>query len=657
MKNSFSFLKWGWTVVSQSILSGVVAGFLMGVLEIFILAFWSLHMARGLLIPGIIFYCLLWSVIALGLGVVAGGIAVVRKSTNMRELLMRSQIAILLPSILFMTVGGYINVSVLPSYKDPRSLAFIAFFFLVNLALGAWIFRRGAVWFSGQWQKRPLLLRFSFLCLMAAGIGFFSFNPFGAEKTDASSIAASADLPNILLISVDALRPDHTFLGNYERDTTPHLKEFAKESVVFDNAFANSSWTRASVSTMFTSLYPTSHTNNGVGSELSSAAFTLPKALKTKGYATGVFSANAFVAPVFGFGSGVDRFYHKQVSVYGQLIMGHVLGSLRKYSPFINELNIFFESIEIPFLGQARKTTKAEGLNRAFLDWTSGLKGQPFFAYFHFMETHTPYSTPAPFDRKFIDPSYTGTLPDDQPLHEPFYPLTKAISLPEDEYERLVAQYDGNIAYVDHRLNELFQALRERDLLDNTLVIITADHGEEFYEHYGWGHGKSLYREVIHVPMIVRYPAQFPQGKVSQANVQHIDLLPTILDLTGIPAPKHLEGRSFVSLAKNPDDPGEPRTLYSEVIHENSYARTVIDKNLKLIELHVYGKEKQLLFDLTADPKEQNPLDLKVHPESGRLKQLLDSFYKRAAGKMLGSKSVEIDQETLERLKTLGYVK
>ncbi len=657
MKNSFSFLKWVWTVVGQSIFSGVVLGFLMGVFEIFILAFRSVLTARALLIPSIVFYCLLWSVIALSIGLVAGGIAVLRKSTNMRELLMRSQIAILLPLILFMTAGGYINVSVLPSYKDPRSLAFIAFFFLLNLAWGIWIFRRGAVWFSLQWVKSTRLLRFSFLAFMTAGIGFFSYGSLDREKANAPSANISAGLPNIVLISVDALRPDHTFLGAYERDTTPHLKEFAKESVVFDNAFANSSWTRASVSTMFTSLYPTSHKNNGLGSELAQAAFTLPKALKTKGYATGVFSANAFVAPVFGFGSGVDKFYHKRVSVYGQLIMGHVLGSLRKYSPFLNKLNIFFESIEIPFLGEAGKTTKAEGLNDAFLDWTSGLKGQPFFAYFHFMETHTPYATPAPFDRKFVDPSYTGPLPNDQPLHEPFYPLTKAIALPEKEYDNLVAQYDGNIAYVDHRLNELFQALRERDLLDKTLVIITADHGEEFYEHYGWGHGKSLYREVIHVPMIVRYPAQFPQGKVSQANVQHIDLLPTILELTGIPAPKHLEGRSFASWAKNPDDPGEPRTLYSEVIHENSYARSVIDKNLKLIELHVYGKEKQLLYDLTADPKEQNPLDLKVHPESVRLKQLLDSFYKRAVGKMLGSKSVEIDQETLERLKTLGYVK
>ncbi len=657
MKNSFGFLKWVWTVVSQSIFAGVLAGFLMGVVEIFILAFWSIHMARGLLIPAIIFYCLLWSVLALGLGGGVGGIATLRKWPNLRDLLMRSQLAILLPAVIFVTVGGYMNVRFFPSYKDPRSLAFIAFFFMANMAWGIWIFHRGAVWFSSQWLKCPNFLRFSFLALIAAGIGFFSFGSLESEKANMSSSNASASLPNILLISVDALRPDHTFLGHYERDTTPHLKEFAKESVIFDNAFANSSWTRASVTTMFTSLYPTSHGNNGLGSEISDAAFTLPKALKTKGYATGVFSANAFVSPVFGYGSGVDKFYHKQISIFGQLILGHILGSIRKYSPFLKELNKFLESVEIPFWGQARKTTQAEGLNNAFLDWIASLNNQPFFAYFHYMETHTPYATPPPFNRKFVKPSYAGPEQHDYPLHEPFYPLTKAIALPEDKYENVVAQYDGNIAYVDHRLNELFEALRERHLLDKTVVIITADHGEEFYEHYGWGHGKSLYREVIHVPMIVRYPAFFPQGKVSQANVQHIDLLPTILDLTGVPAPKHLEGRSFVPLAKNPDDPGDTRPLYSEVIHENSYARTVIDKNLKLIELHVYGKEKQLLYDLTADPKEQNPLDLKTHPESVSLKQLLDSFYKRAEGKMLGSKSVEIDQETLERLKTLGYVK
>ncbi len=219
-----------------------------------------------------------------------------------------------------------------------------------------------------------------------------------------------------------------------------------------------------------------------------------------------------------------------------------------------------------------------------------------------------------------------------------------------------MAQYDGNITFVDSVLGELFQNLKDEGLYDRTLIIVTSDHGEEFYDHGGWGHGQSLYNVLLHVPLLMRYPPLFSAGVRTPIVSRHVDLLPTILDFSAIPAPDSIEGKSLIPQIKNPGSGTDPRPVYSEVLHGKDYARALQRDNDKVMEVHDRSKEAQLFFDLAQDPGEKNPLKREEHPKGAELKKLLSFFQQKAQEKAMKGQSVEIDKETKERLKALGYL-
>lgn len=659
MKKRFETVKLFVGVLLQGVLSGVAVGCLAGFLEVMVIPETPAGIKTSLLIPAMLFYSLFWSAAALLFGGVLFTVSkLCRASLSTGEHLTRWYFAVLIPVSLFSIGGGHANLRFLPAMTHPISLGFNLCFFIANVFLGYWIYHDGVSRVSRFVRGRPRWVWIS-LALGIFGMGLmFVVSSWNKEKTRAiipPAVVSSA--PNVLVLTIDALRPDHMSLYGYSRSTTPHIDQLAKEGVSFLNAFVNSSWTRASVASLFTSLYPSTHGVNGIASGLSPSLSPLPKLMKAQGYATGIFSANPFISPLFGYGSGVDRFHSRQVSIFNELILGHIFLALRKYSPALHWFYSTLENLELPFGGENRETTQASELNQAFLNWVETLDNRPFFAYFHFMETHTPYSPHPPFDQKFVDPNYSGPPQTDAPIFEAFYPFTKAEALPPEKFDNLVAQYDGAIAYVDDQLGKLFHELKKRGLYDHTIIMVTADHGEEFYGHKGWGHGKSLFNEVIRVPLVIRYPNLFRGGQNLQTVVRHIDLMPTILEWAGAPAPDSAEGRSFASLMREPDEATVSPPVYSEVIHENSYARSVIENGLKLIEVHVYDQEAWLLYDLLQDPHEQNPLNVETHPMAPKLKQLISSFSKRAVLKAVTPEKAEIDSDTVERLRSLGYVR
>lgn len=643
----------------QGLLTGAAIGCLTGLLEVTALLPKTGGTAINFLIPAMGFYGTVWAVLAVGFGVTLFVIArLFNKPVTAGEPLTRWYLAVLIPLSLFIVGGGHINMWFLPASTDWRSLLFDAIYLLMNVWLGSWLYHHGV---SRTWRFLRRCSPRLWLALVAGalvgGVLTGSLSIWNRHRIAQSAHrSAVGSGPNVLLIAIDALRPDHLSGYGYHRRTSPNLDQLAQEGVLFTNAFANSSWTKASVATILTSLYPSAHGANQMAAGVPPALLTLPEALQTHGYATGVFSANSFVSPLFGFAQGVDRFHYKEVSVFKQFILGQILRKFRKHSSLINRLYVGLEEPEALSRSGRQKATTAPGLRDTFLNWIDRLNGKPFFAYFHYMETHTPYTAPSPFNALFR----TGSQAPYQvpaPISIGFHPFLKSEPIPSPQFDTLMAHYDAAIAYVDHVLGELFRALRDRGLYERTIVIVTADHGEEFYDHGSWGHGKSLFNELIHVPLIVRYPPVFPRGNVSIQTARHVDLMPTILDLCDISVSSFMEGRSLVSIVRgNPEAVSDSPPIYSEVFYAGSSARAVRVGRFKLIEARLHSQEAWLLFDLEQDPSEQRPLDVNTHPMGQELKQLLASFRERTHRMAVAPKAVHIDQETQDELRALGYL-
>lgn len=603
--------------------------------------------AEALFFPAVRFYALFWSVIALVLGLPAwAGSRLAGRRWGEGDSAPRTYLSVLLPLCLFVIVGGYVNLRWLPQVSDPRSLVFDAAFLAVCALLSVWLYRRGV---------RPALrmgkgLGAALGVLLLASV---LWRGAGRESVASAGGPAPASSPNVIVLCVDAMRPDHLSAYGYSRRTTPNLEKLASEGVLFRNAFANSCWTRASVATIFTSMYPSSHGVNEIGSGLAESLTTLPELFREQGYATGVFSANAFVSPAFGYHQGVDRFVGQEVSIFNELILGHLARPMRKFSPVLAEAYARLEAGTFPFDSEGRVKMKAERLQGSVLKWVQGLEGRPFFAYVHYMDAHSPYELPAEFQTLFAPgrgPHETGF-----PLNEGFRPLVgPQKALQPGRLENLVAQYDGSIAFADRAIGGLLDRLREMGLYDRTIVVVTADHGEEMYEHEGWGHGKSLFEEVIRVPLILRAPGRLPSGTEVSQPARHVDLMPTLLDLCGIRRVPGAEGRSLVPPARG--EPAAEVPVYAEVLHGNTRAETVRQGKWKLIEIRSHSEKARLLFDLEQDPMERQPLDPEGHPAGRELTALLASLREKAGRKAVRAADSQVDHAVRNKLRALGYV-
>lgn len=549
--------------------------------------------------------------------------------------------AAMIPAFLFLALGGYINAYFFPV---PKGL-FWLFFYGLLLALAAglgWVIYRFGM--GGRWKL-----------WMAVGAVAAAVGAWALFLPQVKGVFRPEGL-NVLLITVDAMRPDHMSLHGYGRETTPRLQELAGEGAVFTHAYANSSWTVPSVPTMFTSLYPSTHNVlSRKKSKLSDSLVLMPEIFKKRGYATGIFSANPWVSPVFGYDQGVDRFFfYRRERFFDQPILGHYLSSLSRFSAILSAV---WKPLRQRFFPQrgTYELTGAPGLNAAFLSWLDRLQGKPFFAYFHYMEPHTPYAPPPPFSRMFQDPQYAGAPPHYPPLSLEPYPFAVGQALGKPEHHRLVAAYDGALRFLDQELGKLFQALKDREQYERTLIIVTADHGEEFYDHFGWDHGRHLFNELIRVPLIVR-GGGIEAGQVRDIPARHIDILPTVLDLAGIKPQSTMEGRSLAPLLRNARARMEPLPVYAETYRGQNSVRCVVKGPWKLIDA-VRGKRRiRLLYHLEKDPGEREPLDPDRHPEALPLEQILEDFSLRLKEGIVAGDEARIDPDLNEKLRSLGYV-
>ena len=311
--------------------------------------------------------------------------------------------------------------------------------------------------------------------------------------------------PNVILISIDTLRADHLGAYGYERPTSPSIDRLAAQGARFTNAYSQSASTVPSHASLFTGRYPFEHGTFGYKTPLPDSELTAAEYFGQHSYRSFALTSSVRFADSSGFGQGFDR----------------------------------FERLQLP-----KRKRSASLILRAKEEIASD-HAQPYFAFLHFIDPHEPYDPPEPFATKWHPgiPSLpaTDTSTYIQARRELGAPV------PDDTLAYLIALYDGEILSLDTMLGEFFDWLANRNDARGTLVVLTSDHGEEFKEHEGLSHAHNLHEELLRVPLLLHWPGRIAPGTTLDARVQGIDVLPTVIDLVGLPALDGLHGRSFAA--------------------------------------------------------------------------------------------------------------
>ena len=432
------------------------------------------------------------------------------------------------------------------------------------------------------------------------------FVPAVAPVKREASLPGAVD-SNIVLVFLDganALRMNPT--------TTPVLEALADDSIVFDNAVTQAVYTIASIGSVLTGQYPERHQNVSFADKLRDDVVTFPALLAENGYRTAGFSGNAVASKTFGIDQGYDEFFQ------------------------IWERDDY--------------TGHGDSVLVAFRDWLGGVGEDRFFAYVHFREPHFPYNPPAPFDTKF---GASDIFPDgmaDWPAVEALNTQAASGIAPTHEVlERVRALYEGNFAYVDDLIGQLMSCLEDQGLDDNTVVIVTADHGEALFEHGYIGHNTQLYEESIRVPLMVKLPGQ-PPRRVDDL-VELIDLAPTILELAGVHVPASMQGRSLLDFDADPD-PGPDRVAFTRTVWKRARYSARNDR-YKLIWDSRTGVTE--LYDLESDPGEKRNIGAERAFVSSYLEQRLFTWLRDQEALRGDAGAAEITEEERRRLESLGY--
>lgn len=429
----------------------------------------------------------------------------------------------------------------------------------------------------------------------------------------------------ILFISIDALRPDHLSCYGYKRKTSPNIDTLAGEGVLFTKAIVQASYTIASVASIFASRYP--HNHQAVypwNPYLKDSFTTLAEILKEHGYSTAAITANFILDPQFGFRQGFD-----------------------------------FCSMDP---SEDRETDVA-------INWIKQHKDNPFFVWVHYMAPHVPYVPPEPYDKLYINDKYFN---EDSEILKTVENLSGLGGIPEhaainniDDRKYYIALYDGEISYADYQVGRLLEEIKKIGILDDALIILTADHGEHLGEHgYHFSHGYTLYDSLIRVPLIMKLSKSIPAGKIINGQVESIDIMPTVMDLLDINKYPDIEGVSLVPLISGKEEDAD-RYAFSDIVSKQS----IRTNDWKLI----YNKDDNTyeLYNLKKDPEEARNLNQIEKEEFSFLKEKLDNFIKEA--KWPESWKVEIgmpmvkplkpkflpenfDKELKEKLRSLGYI-
>lgn len=476
----------------------------------------------------------------------------------------------------------------------------------------------------------------SLALLLAALVGLAGLAGCGEVTPTASPVPR-----HVFLITVDTLRADHLGFHGYPRATSPALDALAAESVVFERAIAQWPKTGPSFASLFTGRYPhTTGLTHDAAQRIPDEYLTLPELFHEAGFRTLAVISNGVLAERLGWDRGFDRFLETWAAAEEQT------EDPVQYRQWINARRV--NELALPLLAEHRDEGR-------------------IFAWIHYSDPHAPYLLPDDVSNPFVgDRFFTDTSPVE---HEK--PRATRVG-DADELREYVAAYDANVLFTDRHVGDLVERLRELDLLEGSLLVFTADHGESLGEHgYFFGHGRLPYNDGSHVPLFLHWPERFEAGRVSRP-VELVDLYPTLADLLLPGAPLDgLEGESLVPLLTGdaPAAAGEveasPALAFSSAGGGSplTHFRSVQDETWKLVYHPERGGRQGALpprfelYRLDVDPGETRDLSTAESRELRRLRRELLGWMDGREWIRPPETAVQAhEEETLKTLKALGYL-
>jgi len=424
---------------------------------------------------------------------------------------------------------------------------------------------------------------------------------FNSEKIDLKDY--QCDDCNIVLIVVDALRADHLECYGYNRETSPNICELADEGILFENAISQSAWTRPGVASILTGLYPKNHGAENRNNSLSEDKTLISEVLKEQGYNTFAFVTNGNIAESFGFNQGYTGFvYLKESSSEIQIHKG------------------------------------SDILNSRLFDNLQDLSNSKNFVYIHYTDPHDPYT---PNENVFSSDEVEFYSSQDM---NKLSRTIKNVSNQDEILDNLINFYDDEIVFTDKNIGNLISWMKEKGIYNNTIIIITSDHGEGFLEHGEIRHGNTLYDELIKIPLIVHIPQSNP--KIVSQQVSQVDIFPSVLDLVGLSDIKdnlNIDGKSIFS--------GFQKYIFSELNLDNRrFASIRTDKEKLILDMKT---NKFYDYNLAVDPLEQNNIYTK---SKGSALEVPLMEHLNGGFESKNENLPDLDAETLESLRALGYL-
>lgn len=482
--------------------------------------------------------------------------------------------------------------------------------------------------FSRQTIVLPYEMEDAILTLSTQGDGYhFSFwiNPVVYRAASATR--------RVILISIDTLRADHLGCYGYARETSPHIDALAADSAKFNNTYASSPWTLPSHVSLLTSLHGIHHQVYYDDEKIPVELITLADQFREAGFFCSAITGGGFVSSVYGFSKGFDTYNEGEGGVFRQ--------------------------------------DSAERVFRAASIWIEQHEDRDFFLFIHTYQPHSPYACPNPYNVMFLNEQskvanieLIGHLGGKNSIFKP---------LSEDKRRNIIDLYDGEIRYTDDKLiGPLISRLKERGLYEGAMIIFTSDHGEEFFEHGGWGHGHSVYDESLKVPLLIKFPGSKFRGENWNNIVSLVDIMPTVLDEMEIDySGLELDGKSLFPVLQGKEH--KDRAFLADVGGNlmNSHIPQRIATNL--------GKEKLIvsqrftpedldffafpppqpgpveLYDLLHDPTEKSNSVNERSEFVSRMVKALNDFYSQAKKIKVGK--ARVDERLRDQLKALGYLK
>ena len=471
-------------------------------------------------------------------------------------------------------------------------------------------------------------------------------------------VKVNPKLPNIILLVMDAGRADHLSCYGYARPTTPHIDQIAAEGTLYEKAISAGVWTVPSHASLFTGMYLSGHGLYGRKLKLRPDIPTLASFLSSHGYDTLALTANALIGQATGLARGFAQLKDVRNVFQGEQLpgwqkMGNALYR-RLYYGRSPHKNSWYDS-------------GAWRLNLEMKRWIEPRKAgaRPFFIFANYMEPHLRYDPPRAFRRRFLSLAQEQRW--QQVNQNAWQFMSGEVTMTADDWDILTRLYDAELAYLDGRIGQLYHFLRQNQLLDNTVLIITADHGENLGDHNLMDHQYCVYETLARVPLIVRYPAHFPAGRRNQDLVQSVDLLPTLAEIIAAPDDPVLasvQGQSLRPAALESTARDFAVTEYlAPQLHSFRREGVAVDakfsRQLRAIRTQrhkfIWASDgAHELYDLERDPGECWNV---IETERETAVYLARQLQKWVAQQTIApDEATQLDEAVVRRLEALGYI-